>query len=1128
MLTSFITTDNFKGLSASYLYDSQINFLNNTIAVDGNLTTFFSPIFKETADFQNNNFSFLHLTKPISLSNITDFNLPDNREKTLFCGIKNDFDKFLTIQLPTTDDMPPELAQTMVNDISGLNSSYFFEIDLTHPFVATVGHLYKNVMYYLCFNPVSYNLRFLKETEFSGGLDNTKFFFYTYDDLSNTFTLQTRIRDLPFSVMYNDSTKNISVTGARDISFTNSNKFFQVKSFELPKPIEITNDWGSYEQTFNQNNLNINQQKSYFNIENNFLIHSEYENLFGSALKTNILTLKNQLNLKDLQGRGNVFIGETPTFYRNYNTIFSGRRQERGYSKLHLQYDSYSTPYEFKAGKTTWFSAPQNMYPFSRLNIKSTKLVENGSVAGNHPLKSDKVFKKLANYKSSSNQGDASGEQTGQWLCSWLSGGSTFLSRPVWVDRYYNPKKITPYQALSAIDGNITYISQVDCINIPSGVVDVPSSLTFEPGCLYAYSRIGKIDAINNIKALEYLLQKKNFDAYKMWNGSILDPIVKDNISTFTFDGTNYSYFDVGGIDFGANKFTISFWANSTDWTKPKGYEILGNYNDYGYGWFNHNTITPFLFYARNGGIESYNTDLVKVDTYDAAVSSFGNARFVLRRDALNTFHVITDTQNIVEYDIRETIVDATSAFFNPTSTIIHASNDEARGYILYSNKSLSAIDLVSNIISPISAETVIGTMNNVKEVHRLNNGKLAVVDGTEGIVRDNRLYFLSSGIIMTYDTITNSVCAVLGSRGTFSYFNIDDSNYLWAGDDNLLAKYGPSQENIFTVSLTAANLPAGQRLEILNLSFTESFYEGELYKTVLVTASSTDTTNALIVKLNHDGDEISRSQINVNGNFLRNIAPTNHNFNYAYLTNRYGNGNYTFKTRLYNMFNNEDIEIPSVTVNSADLDNGFHHFAVVLNSPEGLLKLYLDGELYTQTRFTPNKYNLTPIITNRIFAGATPFYNGLLLSDLLDRNKERKTSFYVKDLDIENLYLYSTELDRYDIGMHFKEKIIPNTLYFDIPSGRRNHFDVVSRYFRQSIPGSKSTLFNIYINDNILDTNSRDKLTISIINTIKQITPAYTKLNTLKWVTTLPSQSAEYIQPYFPGNTLTNTTQKS
>jgi hypothetical protein len=1132
MLSSFLTSKNYKSLSASYLYDDQLDFLNYEVSVEGNLNIFLSPIFLETNDFANNNYSFLHLTKPLNLANITDFKTPEILNKIIFCTVRNNLGNYLYF----TDKGDDFITQTIIYDqlingtVSGINDSYFFDLDVTDSYTANLGHLYNNVQFYLAYNPANYNLNFVVASAFNATTEQTKDFVYAFDENTNVLTLQTIIRGITYYVIYDNTTSRLVLTAASGFRFNRPERFFNIDRFSSPAALEVTNDWGTYETTYNQNNLNINVADSFFGIDNNFLVHTEYNNLEGSTLKTNILTLKNQLNIKNLQGRGNVFFQEIPVNYRNYNTIFSGRRQEQGYEKLHLQYDCYSTPYTFEQSKTTWFHTPQNMYPYKRLNIKTSKLVESGAVAGNHPLKSDKVFKKLGNYRSTSNQGNATSEQTGQWFCSWLSGGNTKDVRPVWVDRYFNPTRNTMFEALSASDGNVTYIPSFDCYNLKSGIVDTPSSLTFEPGCWYAYSRIGKTDAINYIKTLKPTLQQKNLTGYNSSKESPLDPLISENLTTYSLDGQNYGYIDIDNIKLNNNTFTICFWANSQDWSRPMGYEIAGNYNDYGLGIFNHFQVTPFLNYTKNGSILFYNTDIDLIDTFNSALSTFGSAEFVLRRDALNTFHVITDKMQLVEYDIREIIVDATDALSANKNdvSIIYASNDEARGYVLYSDKSLRAVDLVSNLLYPISANIVIGKRSDAKEVVRSLDGKIVIHDGKYSMARGEGVYFLSGGIVCNYNTNTSTLCNVIGSKGAYTFFNIDKYNNLWVGDDEFIAKFNAHQELVFTTSLTATSSFSLKPVDIKNLTFIETFYNGSLNETVLVTASGSDTRNAIIFKLDYDGSILETFKIDTSGNLNLNIEPTNHIFNQSYLRYRYGDGTFTFKTRLYNQFNNEDIEIPSITVNSNDLDAGYHHFAIILNPPQGYMKLYLDGELYDTINFEQAKYNYIPLVVNRLFVGATPFYNGILLSKLLDKEKDFKTSYFVKDLEVENIYIYSTELDYFDIGMHYKEKIYPNNLIFDMPSGRRNFMDVVTRYFKHKVPGAKSTLYNVYINDNILDDTCRSRLGVAIINKLKELTPAYSKLNSLNWVTTLPSQSADYLQPYFPGNTLTNAGQRS
>ena len=78
MFTRFLGTENWKGLSATYVHDDQIDFINNNINIDGNLTTSFTNVLSNVSDFKKNNFSHLFLTQPVDLSVVTDFSRPED------------------------------------------------------------------------------------------------------------------------------------------------------------------------------------------------------------------------------------------------------------------------------------------------------------------------------------------------------------------------------------------------------------------------------------------------------------------------------------------------------------------------------------------------------------------------------------------------------------------------------------------------------------------------------------------------------------------------------------------------------------------------------------------------------------------------------------------------------------------------------------------------------------------------------------------------------------------------------------------------------------------------------------------------------------------------------------------
>jgi hypothetical protein len=101
---------------------------------------------------------------------------------------------------------------------------------------------------------------------------------------------------------------------------------------------------------------------------------------------------------------------------------------------------------------------------------------------------------------------------------------------------------------------------------------------------------------------------------------------------------------------------------------------------------------------------------------------------------------------------------------------------------------------------------------------------------------------------------------------------------------------------------------------------------------------------------------------------------------------------------------------------------------------------------------------------------------------------------------------------------MLYKKKMVPSDLVWDVPSGRRNFLDTASRYFKQRVPGHKSGLVNIYINDNVLDGECRDYISTAVANKIKDYLPAYSLLNNITWVTNNLSQSAQYARPLLNG----------
>lgn len=1138
MLTYFLTTNNYKPVSATYGFDSQVDLQNKSIPVDGNLNVTFTPILSANADFASNNYSFLNLTKRVNLKEITDINIPENKKQPLFGLISvsdvDNISRYLAFSDERDDVLTGALYydQTMFSSVTGITDLNFFEIDFVTPTYCTVAHLYKNNLYYLAFDPAktandALNLNFVILSAFTPANEYTRRFAYLYDDINNLLTLQFRTLGDSYIVYRNNNRLDLAlVTSSTIFNNISSTAIFNVSAFRFIDLPEITVEWGSYTRALNQNNIDLDWNRSVTNLRNNFLLNQEYYNLNSKdySLPVNILTLKNQLNITNNQGRGNVFIDKPEVDYRTYQTLAAGGNQERGYTNLHLNYNSYSTPYIFPAGKTTWFHTPQDMYPYKKLNVAATSLIKSGAVAGDHPLRSDKIFKKLANYKKTSNQGNSTGEQTGQWLCTWLSAGPTLQSMPVWVDRFYTPDTTTPYQAINAAASDVTYVTTYDCLNLPTGIYDAPSSLTFEPGCWYAYSHIGTTDIKKIIEGLKIYLQQADFDTYENTDGTSLFPIEDSAGSlTYSFDGNNFASFSVSDINLPVNTFTITFWADSNNWLQPKGYELGGNFNDYGFGIYNYHFVTPIIFYLKQGKLLALNRDLEELTTFDTSLSTFGNIERIFRRDPLNTFHVLTDQQIILEYDIKETLVDATSQLSGVKGLPIYTMNDESRGIMLYADNTYKAINLFSNLQETVSSLKVIGDSSEIKEITKFNNGQIAQIAGTQTQIFGNNAYFLSAGSIQYYNTQTEVLTSFLTNKTNFACFCIDKFSNTWAASGNQINIYNNIGILTKTIFLTADVSISTTPLKIQNITFLENFIAGELITDTLISASGSKEGYTVAYRLNNRYLVEKSKLIQTDRDLLINPDPSNHKFNYSYIRNRYTPESYTFKIRLYNPLNTEDLEIPQITVQATDLNRGSHHFAIVCDSTQGTLTVYVDKQLYGQASFTPQKYNFTPLITNRVFAGATTFYGGLLLADYLDKNKVVKSSYFCKGFDVQRLYFYNRALDYYDVAMHYGEKISPKTLTWDVPSGRRNFTESISRFFKQKIPGAKSGLFNLWINSNLLSDQSKQILEVAIAEKIKNLTPAYSRLNSINWYSNNSAISGQYVFSYLPNNTLTD-----
>lgn len=162
-----------------------------------------------------------------------------------------------------------------------------------------------------------------------------------------------------------------------------------------------------------------------------------------------------------------------------------------------------------------------------------------------------------------------------------------------------------------------------------------------------------------------------------------------------------------------------------------------------------------------------------------------------------------------------------------------------------------------------------------------------------------------------------------------------------------------------------------------------------------------------------------------------------------------------------------------------------------------GQAHFFINGQIVGSEKFPQRKYQFNNFSRRPFLVGSTSYGNSSPLFKYLNNNEE-----LVENLKIKHFNVYSAALMDADIMMLAKQDLVIQDLHFNVPCGRRNYLEEIERYFKNRTPNSKSTFYNIIIqNSGITDSGLRTGLEARIVDKLKQLAPAYTKLNTIKWI---------------------------
>jgi len=1149
-----LTSKNWIPVSPKYSHDDGASFKNvRTFSAQEGVSLSLCDLSTSTLDVKNNNFSTLYLTEKSQLTDIIEFdsNIPEYPEQFITYFIHGAFDsvtpasKYWVIEESTTEDFVRSFAVSGTN--SDISNRYYFHVNLISDNQLSVSHDDNYSKTYLTYNNATSACTFKEDRSLDISLSGTQLFEYFIDKKTGFIIL---VKDKKYLIRDKETDELIGSIAQSKATGYPIESVIRITPYTRTDPkLTVANHWYSYKNIPNENTLKVNENKSISNITNNYILHTEYHNLTGTDLNINILPLKNQLTPNHNQSRQQPFPHLSDVDFRLYNKIFSGTNQVTGHKNIYLSYGDYTTEFEFKPDKLTYFHSPQNMYPYKSINVNDTGLINAGAIGADTPLKSDKIFQKAAGYKDSTPWGDTVTEHHGQWLCTWLKSDlatewndetiyneNTFTyykdvtykcikdninkdpsdyindtywesgaTSSMWVDRYYNPAKFTTTQAMAMSgyynykDGVTSIIERLEAEN--DIVFDVQSSMRFEPGSLYAYYRVGHTESKGTVESQKENLLLEDLDVYEQYTGAPLTPNKDDKGNKiYTFNGENYGTFK-SITELKNSDFSVSFWLYNSDWSKPFASQVVGNYINEGFGVFNREDLTPILTFRESTEVIFTNTDLTTINTLSS------DNDFAISSHMLEDVYTINGT-TLDQYDRNNILKERTDISSIDMVNCQDISYDDDNIYFLI-NESVSGIDKVAekvldtSTISPIKIGSGASTKLLIYD-DAYYTTSYDIID----IDNDKNVWYVDSNIIYKYNAVTSTTIAALNTSDTITDLKIDYYNNIWClltdGSTSRVVKFSSDREKLLSfniddtlsVDLSGVDLTDIKRMELLN-----DFNSGSLNEHIaLLNQDDTGSTSIIRTTLKGSYVDSTLDAITLSSpiSSYRNIS-TYQNIRSKKSTD---SNKLHFKIKLTNPYNLDDIKSDIMDIDVKDFTAEWHHFCYTFNGDNGSITLYVDGQLYktavTTTQDQKTRYKFTNTLKAPFSVGTNPYFNNTLTSDLL----QQSTANMANNIQVKGLRLYDNNLNLFSVKALSREFNTIHPVQFILPGGKRNYIDHMTKLYRHRHPGHKSNDFNLNITSGtITETSLKADLKDKINLDVSKLTPINTNLKTVNWI---------------------------
>ena len=815
---------------------------------------------------------------------------------------------------------------------------------------------------------------------------------------------------------------------------------------------------------------------------------------------------------------------------REYYKIFSNTSKTNDTDKLYLGYQSTTTEIILKKDNATYFHIPFFAEP---LPLAQSSLIADGAIPGPIPAMADRIQQKQADYYYNTPWGNPVGNLDGTWLCSWLYSLSG--EPPQWFDRYYNPGRLADQEALQAGFNTGEYIK-----NNPA-YIDVPSTIILTPGTYFQYYHCGDQTAKEMLSTfagdgrdrLRLSIQNwgaeitdesaygnkgyiRNFNSE--WSLNLKEPDVKDrNALSFKntdFIDTRVVYNSSYNLQ---NEFTLNFWVRNDDWTDVPGTQLVGNFNNGGFGAFYNNLkyypyfVIPenyygHIFYYNQEGTNfldkstqpfTLNNPLTGGTSLPVQVSIDGeNDIVVLDAGITNTIYKLDHTGSLIAL-ARDTAGFTYTLSGTPKLLAINENND-------YTIITTGATYIFTNelILSSWNPQTPYGYNESIAyNTEGVLIRELSCKDikfdnfNTKWVLKDTGILFAN----------TTSVSSVVGSRNCTN-IAIDPENNLWAlYDSNKIAKIDLATKtlrDVYEVGLYHETDDINK-----NISFINSYDR----------VTNTQMWYALI----YHNYEKTLYQVTLQGQIKQTTyLPSNLNVEQAPPTQQRreflqftGKGDFTgyewkriFNKILYN--NNPQIQFklsvkkpiknyPStsftVSVPVQYLSNKTWHM-ITCTLQNKVATVYVDTR-FRDKKVIPGNVRLNYLRKNDLYIG-TPCgkFNNL--------NKEINSTSIIFNGYLDDIKIYDYAIDPKFLIIFVRDKFVGQDLTWNIPTTTLQYVEGIDRFFKHKLPGSKSPFFKIKLSGlEVKDSTTRKMIEASIFTAIDRIKPSYTELLSIEWV---------------------------